>query len=225
MSDKVLCEKQDLVTIANAVREAANITDNFNVPSLVEKTCEVLAEGGTKLLPDLNAVNGGTAATTMAAAVDNAEAHASSQEALIAQIMSVLDGKAAGGSGSNVYEVKEGPLTYTTSMGGPGEAPTYFLRADGIIPTQTDIMIVYVVETVERRVTPYDIFVRTIPFVAVINGTSYQLNSTSYTVSCNGDMLAYSDYIKLENTSINNTNKDTFNEFKYITVIKKQEVS
>lgn len=48
MNDKVLCEKQDLVTIANAVREAADITDNFNVPSLVEKTCEVLRKG-TKL--------------------------------------------------------------------------------------------------------------------------------------------------------------------------------
>ena len=48
MNDKVLCEKQDLVTIANAVREAADITDNFNVPSLVEKTCEMLREG-TKL--------------------------------------------------------------------------------------------------------------------------------------------------------------------------------
>lgn len=103
MSDKVLCEKQDLVTIANAVREAADITDNFNVPSLVEKTCEVLAEGGAKLLPDLNAVNGGTAATTMTEAVDNAEAHASSQEALIAQIASALEGKAASGGGG--YDV------------------------------------------------------------------------------------------------------------------------
>lgn len=54
MNDKVLCEKQDLVMIAHAVREAADITDNFNVPSLVEKTCEMLREG-TKL-PTLGSV-------------------------------------------------------------------------------------------------------------------------------------------------------------------------
>lgn len=58
----------------------------------------------TTPLSELNAANGGTAATTMAAAVDNAEAHASSQEALIAQIASALEGKAAGGSGSGNVE-------------------------------------------------------------------------------------------------------------------------
>ena len=46
MGDKVLCEKSDLVTIADAVRDATGITDNFNVPDLVEKTCEALAGSG-----------------------------------------------------------------------------------------------------------------------------------------------------------------------------------
>lgn len=51
----------------------------------------------TTPLADLNTANGGTEATTMAAAVDNTEALASSQEALIAQIATALEDKAGGG--------------------------------------------------------------------------------------------------------------------------------
>lgn len=65
-----------LITKANALPEAIDIT----AP-----------------LAELNAANGGTAATTIGEAVDNTEAHASSQEALIAQIAEALEGKAAGG--------------------------------------------------------------------------------------------------------------------------------
>ena len=57
MGDKVLCEKSDLVTIADAVRDATGITDNFNVPSLVEKTCEVLAESGGSSVIETCTVN------------------------------------------------------------------------------------------------------------------------------------------------------------------------
>ena len=46
MGDKVLCEKSDLMTIADAVRDATGLTDHFNVPDLAEKTCEALAESG-----------------------------------------------------------------------------------------------------------------------------------------------------------------------------------
>ena len=56
----------------------------------------------TTPLSELNAANGGTAATTIDAAVDNTEAHASSQEALIAQIASALEGKVGGGGGSSI---------------------------------------------------------------------------------------------------------------------------
>lgn len=62
----------------------------------------------TTPLAELNAVNGGTAATIIGEAVNNTEAHAISQEVLIAQIAEALEGKAGGGgngSGSGCSEV------------------------------------------------------------------------------------------------------------------------
>ena len=47
----------------------------------------------TTPLAELNAANGGTVASTINSAVDNTEAHASSQEAMIAQITQALEGK------------------------------------------------------------------------------------------------------------------------------------
>lgn len=48
----------------------------------------------TTPLAELNAANGGTAATTIGAAVNNTEAHATSQETIIEQIFDALGGKA-----------------------------------------------------------------------------------------------------------------------------------
>ncbi|MBE5800051.1 MAG: hypothetical protein E7321_08905 [Clostridiales bacterium] len=56
----------------------------------------------TTPLAELNAVNGGTAASTMQGAVDNTETLASSQATLISQIASALEGKATGGGGTSI---------------------------------------------------------------------------------------------------------------------------
>lgn len=61
-------------------------------------------EDVTSPLADLNAANGGTAASTMAGAVDNTEALADTHAGLIAQIATALEGKAAGGGGSGGTE-------------------------------------------------------------------------------------------------------------------------
>jgi hypothetical protein len=56
----------------------------------------------TTPLAELNAANGGTAATTIGAAVDNTEVRAGDQEVLIAQIAEALEGKVGGGSSVNL---------------------------------------------------------------------------------------------------------------------------
>ena len=103
---------QALLEIANNLPEALELPDLTNPASQFDVLSgkEFIDANGNKLtgnfdittpLAELNAANGGTAATTIGAAVDNAEAHASNQESLIAQIASALEGKIAGGGGSS----------------------------------------------------------------------------------------------------------------------------
>lgn len=47
MSEKVLCEKSDLVAIADAVREATGSTENYNVSELTAATVETISAGGS----------------------------------------------------------------------------------------------------------------------------------------------------------------------------------
>lgn len=47
MSEKVLCEKSDLVAIADAVREATGSTENYNVSELSAATVEAISAGGS----------------------------------------------------------------------------------------------------------------------------------------------------------------------------------
>lgn len=54
----------------------------------------------TTPLADLNAANGGTSATTMAAAVDNTDTLVGDEATLLEQAIAALEGKAAGGSSS-----------------------------------------------------------------------------------------------------------------------------
>lgn len=46
MNEKVLCEKSDLVAIADAVREATGSTENYNVSELSAATVEAISAGG-----------------------------------------------------------------------------------------------------------------------------------------------------------------------------------
>lgn len=50
MSEKVLCEKSDLVAIADAVREATGSTENYNVSELSAATIEAISVGGSGTL-------------------------------------------------------------------------------------------------------------------------------------------------------------------------------
>ena len=47
MSEKVLCEKSDLVAIADAVREATGSAENYNVSELSAATVEAISAGGS----------------------------------------------------------------------------------------------------------------------------------------------------------------------------------
>lgn len=47
MSEKVLCEKSDLVAIADAVREATGNAENYNVSELSAATVEAISTGGS----------------------------------------------------------------------------------------------------------------------------------------------------------------------------------
>ena len=58
-------------------------------------------------LAELNAANGGTAATTIGAAVDNTEGHANTQEILIEQIIEALNGKAIEGPEPTIPSVEQ----------------------------------------------------------------------------------------------------------------------
>lgn len=102
---------EELLTKARALPEAGNSVDN------------------PELLTDLNATNGGTAATTIAGAVDNTEALTSSQTDLIAQIASALEGKATSGGSSSGSALEIGTLTGATTMGvvaEPGVTTFYY---------------------------------------------------------------------------------------------------
>lgn len=124
---------------------AHQIETNTSTLQSVLDTINLLPEAIdiTTPLAELNAANGGTAATTIDAAVDNTEAHASSQEALIAQIASALEGKAAGGgSGGGSIETctvtlnfVRGNATYLTTLVDGKANITYWFDAGETIVT------------------------------------------------------------------------------------------
>lgn len=77
----------------------ANFTNNTTqLQSLLAKVNALPEAGGSsdEYLDDINAINGGTPATTMESAVDNTETYVGSQAELISQIVTALNGKAAG---------------------------------------------------------------------------------------------------------------------------------
>lgn len=83
----------------------------------------------TTPLAELNAANGGTAATTIDEAVDNTEAHASSQEAMIEQIINTLDGKIGGESNLTIATAST-TLTadnFSISFTGVNKQPKLFI--------------------------------------------------------------------------------------------------
>lgn len=54
MSDKVLCEMQDLVNIADAVRSATGSTEHFNVEQLSTQATAIISSGGASVQSDWN---------------------------------------------------------------------------------------------------------------------------------------------------------------------------
>ena len=146
MEDKILCNVSDLEPIADAVREKENTNKLYSVEELKVKVPELIGSGGGTNIGDsldrLNTINGGTAATTIGAAVDNTEMYANNQEVLIAQIAEALEGKAAGGSA-----VETCTVTFTVNqrcydspyMGEPRIRAMYVKNQDGI-PTLVDAM-------------------------------------------------------------------------------------
>lgn len=94
-----------------AVAKNVYTTDIITVAAIPDQY-----EDRTESLPKLNAMNGGTAATTIAAAVDNTQAHASEQETLISDIDTALENLGASG-GVNI-ETCTVMIEYQTSSGG-----------------------------------------------------------------------------------------------------------
>ena len=88
-------------------------TNTSTLQSVLEQINALPEAGGSsdEYLDDINAINGGTPATTMEGAVDNTETYVGGQADLISQIEAALDGKAAV---VPVLQTKE--ITPTTSQ-------------------------------------------------------------------------------------------------------------
>lgn len=97
---KIVMDYNDIQPLADAVKTIGELdsSEKITLEDMIDIVSDV-AENGTGggditiPLAELNAVNGGMAATTIEAAVDNTEEHAADHEELIAQISAALEGK------------------------------------------------------------------------------------------------------------------------------------
>ena len=56
--EKVICDKEDLVSIANAIREGTGSTQTFNVSELGAAAEALAASGGAKITEEVNEYTG-----------------------------------------------------------------------------------------------------------------------------------------------------------------------
>ena len=105
---KIVMDYNDIQPLADAVKTIGELdsSEKITLEDMID-IVSVVAENGTGggditiPLAELNAVNGGMAATTIEAAVDNTEEHAINHEELIAQISAALEGKT---TATNCYQ-------------------------------------------------------------------------------------------------------------------------
>lgn len=120
LSDKMTVSPKLQAKTVTPTTDSQSITPDSGYDGLSNVTVAPIPsqyENITTPLADLNTVNGGTAVTTIGAAVDNTEAHANSQEALIAQIAEALEGKAAGGGSGSGLGIEYEIVTIPTGIG------------------------------------------------------------------------------------------------------------
>jgi hypothetical protein len=99
MNEIILTERSNIVAIANAVRNKTGKNNNMNLGQIVDAINSIAQAVGIDLDAELNAQ----------------DAKIASQDALIANIVSALEGKAAGGGGIEIPELCT--VTYESAWG------------------------------------------------------------------------------------------------------------
>lgn len=155
--EKILCDKEDLVAIADKIRQVTGETKNFNVPELSAAAVGSIGGGidtsdATATAEDIVSsktayVNGAKVTGTNPYEKATTDVTVSTQTELISQILTALEGKASGGDNSgNGGTLDTGVINLSRSLGGPGKY-NYRLTCSDIPNFDTKRLIVLIFGT------------------------------------------------------------------------------
>ena len=159
MNDIVLTERSNIIAVANAIRNKAGITESLTFNEMVSTINDIEASSGidtsdaTAVSTDI--MNGKTAyvaggkvtgSFTIDAEIEQQNAKIAEQDALISQIQTALQGKAAGGDGGASYNVCA--LNFVNNTYGSPQIVATVVN-DGMVETVNSV-VDYTTRTIEN---------------------------------------------------------------------------